>query len=330
MVAPGQPYAYPSPYPGAVVAPSPLVFVPAPPLPSYEWKAIVDALFLERSSGGSKLLGQSYFTAGANPAVADTLYSDDVYFPLEAGLRLEVSRRFDDFTLSATYWGLQQWSVGDAIYGGPVQGDFILAYSPYLQIPALVGGLDDTLGYTYNCKIHNVELNALFHLNPSSSYTEVNWLVGARYVYLADSLSLTGIDDQSGASEWLTCSTTNNLIGGQTGFLLIHGWSRFQWELGVKVGVMANIYRQHASDTAGNAPAGFVQFNVPNSGSGLSGLFEVSVAVCYRLTENLGFRLGYQFYDFTGLALAPRQLDSFGHGGNLALDGVSAGLQATW
>ena len=97
MVAPGQPYPYgyppPGPYSGPVIM-SPPVLVPAPPLPSYQWSALVDALFLERSSGGSIPLG-TY-----EPVPVNGLYSDDSPFPLEAGIRLEISRKFDnDITL---------------------------------------------------------------------------------------------------------------------------------------------------------------------------------------------------------------------------------------
>jgi hypothetical protein len=298
--------------------------VPAPPLPSYQWGVTADALFLERSSGGSVPLGYTYFNTASAP-LADQLYSDDVVFPLEAGLRLEISRRFDNnMTLAATYWGLQQWSVGNAIYGDPV-GETILAYSPYLQLPSFY----TSLGYTYGSQIHNVEFNALYRLNPDDPYWEVNWLCGVRYVYFADNFSLTGID--SSATESLNSNTTNNLIGAQTGLFFVRGWSRFQWEAGLKVGLMANIYHQHATDTASDGSGDATVFSDnSNSGSGLSALFEVSVGVRYRLTDNLGLRLGYQVYDITGLALGPRQLGSFGHGGNVCLDGLSLGLQANW
>ncbi len=325
MVAPAQPYPYPYP-PGPYAGP--VVMVPAPPLPSSEWKAAVDALFLERSSGGSILLGSSYLNAGAQPLVAN-LYSDDVDFPLAPGLRLEISRKFDNnITLAATYWGLQQWSVGDTIYGGSV-GGAVLISSPYMQLPTF----DNLLGYTYSSQIENVEFNALIRLNPCDSYSELNWLWGVRYVYIADSLAMTGVDDASGTTEWLNSNTTNNLLGLQTGLLFVRGWSRFQWEAGLKIGLMANMYRQHFSDTAADAagiPAGFTPYDLSNNACGLSALFEVSVAACYRLTDNFGLRFGYQFYDITGMALAPRQLSSFGHGGNLALDGLSVGLQAAW
>jgi hypothetical protein len=341
MVAPGQPYPYLYPPPGPyaspqVVSPPPMELVPVPPLPSNLWSVAVDALFLERGSGGSMPLGYTYYNSASKlpPALpTDNLYSDDVPFPLVAGLRLEISGKLDNnITLAATYWGLQQWSVGRTIYGDPYQ-DTVLAYSPYLQLPTLLTGLDNLLGYTYNSQIENVEFNALFRLNTYNPYWQLNWLWGARYVYFADQFTLTGVDNLNSATEQLGCNTANNLVGAQTGLLFLYGWSRFQWEAGLKVGLMANIYHQHATDTASDpsgTPSGFTPYDISNNGCGLSALFELSLAARCRLTDNLWLRLGYQFYDIGGLALAPRQLDGFGHGGNAALDGFSLGLQATW
>ncbi len=342
MAAPGQPYppyVYPSPGPYAapvVVSPPAMELVPVPPLPSYLWSASLDALFLERSSGGSIPLGYTFYNPGSKLPQAlptDSLYSDDVSFPLAAGMRLEISGKLgNDITLAATYWGLQQWSVGRTIYGDPYQ-DTVLAYSPYLQLPTLLYGLDNSLGYTYNSQIENVEFNALFRLGSDNPYWRLDWLWGARYVYFADQFALTGVDTLNSASEQLAYSTTNNLIGGQTGLLFTYGWSRFQWEVGLKAGLMANIYQQHGTDAASEPagiPPGFIPYDIANSGCGLSALFEVSLAARYRLSDYLWLRLGYQFYDITGLALAPRQLDGFGHGANVALDGFSLGLQATW
>jgi hypothetical protein len=337
--APAYPYAYPppGPYAGAeIVAPPPLVLAPAPPMPPYSWSVALDALFLERTSGGSIPLGYTYVnTAQTSPANVPTgsIYSDDVYFPLAAGLRLEVSRKLDDgITLSATYWGLQQWSVGETLYADPYQ-DTVLAMSPFLQLPYLLKGLDNSLSYNYASQVDNLEFNARFALNPHDPYWQLDWLAGIRYVYFADQFSLTGIDSLNNASETLAYSTTNHLIGAQIGLLFTQGWSRFQWEAGLKAGLMANIYGQHGTDTASQPPgipSGFVPYDISNSGCGLSALIEFSLAARYRLTENLWLRLGFQVYDITGLALAPRQLDGFGHGANVALDGLSLGLQATW
>ena len=71
MVVPGQPYPYLSAPRSlcrpVVVSPPMAVLVPAPPLPTYEWSAAVDALFLERSSGGSIPLGYTYYNASHLP-----------------------------------------------------------------------------------------------------------------------------------------------------------------------------------------------------------------------------------------------------------------------
>jgi opacity protein-like surface antigen len=94
------------------------------------------------------------------------------------------------------------------------------------------------------------------------------------------------------------------------------------------VGLLANIYHQHGSDTS-DYTTGFTPSDLSNSGSGVSALFEVSVGARYRINDNLWLRVAYQLYDITGLALAPQQLGGFGHNGNVAFDGVSIGLQAT-
>jgi hypothetical protein len=246
---------------------------------------------------------------------------------------LELSRKLtDNVTLSATYWGLQQWSVSNAIYGDP-NNDTVLAYSPYLQLPTLLNGLDDTLGYTYESQIENVEANFLYRVGSQGPYWQFQWLWGVRYVNLSEQFTLTGIDDANAAVENLSSSTTNNMLGLQAGLLFVRGWDRFQWETGLKVGLMANMYRQHVTDMAsepGGTPGGFMPYDVSNNGCALAGMFELTLAAKFRLTDNLWLRLGYQVYDFTGLALAPRQLSDWGHGGNVAFDGLSIGMQATW
>ena len=339
MVVPGQSYPYvyptPSPYGPPLMSEPRVVVVPAQPAPPYHLSASVDALFLERSSGGSVPLGYAAYSQ-SSPAMAG-LYSDDTLFPLEAGLRLELSRKFDNnITLSATYWGLQQWSVGDAIYGDAYDFAYpVLNYSPYLKLssPANLNGFDDSLSYTYRSQIQNVEFNAMYRLNSFNPYCELNWLVGARYVYFSDGLTLTGVDDYYQATEQLTSNTTNNLVGVQTGLQFTHGWARFQWDFGFKVGLMANLYQQQKTDTAsevGGLPAGYNPYDVSNKSSDLSALFEVTLGARYRLSDNLWLRLGYQVYDITGLALAPKQLGGYNHTGNVCLDGFSIGLQATF
>ena len=235
----GQPYrSYP--YAGPVAVPPGAVLVPimpAPPLPSYRWSVSLEALWLERSVGGSVPLGYTtYNPASGSPQLLpeDSLFSDDVLFPLATGLRFQVSRRLDERTaIDATYWGLQQWSVGRAIDGDPQQWS-VLAFSPWLQTPDILGGLDDTLEYRYKSEIHNVEVNQRFKLNPDDFYWTLHWLWGARYLTLSDDFTLAGLDT-TGVSETLESRTVNNLMGLQTGLHLVRGWDRFQLETAGKI-----------------------------------------------------------------------------------------------
>ena len=295
------PYADPTPnplVPPAVVPPQAAGPILAPPGTACEWSATLDALFLERSSGGSIPLGYTFYnTVSQLPAAlpAGSLSSGDTRFPFEAGLRLEISRKFDnDVTLAASYWGLQQWSSGGAVYGDPAQ-ETVLAFSPYLQLPTLLNGLDNSLRYTYASHVENEELNAVVRLNLSDPSWEIDWLSGVRCVNLADHFTLTGSDDLNHAGEELDYHATNNLVGMQSGLFLARGWSRFQCEAGLKFGLMANIYRQRAADTASGSPgipAGFVPYDISHGGCGLSALFDVSLGARYRISDNFALRLG--------------------------------------
>ncbi len=223
-------------------------------------------------------------------------------------MRFQVSRQLTDRTaIDATYWGLQQWSVSRAIYADPYDWT-VWAYSPWLQLPGL-DSLDDTLAYTYKSQVNSVEVNERIKLNSESFYWNLSWLWGVRYMNLSEDLRLDGWDS-SGYSEDLRSRTVNNLVGLQTGVQLVRGWERFQMETAIKAGLLANTYSQHGTNTAtdslGNVPDGFVPLDSTHNGTGLSGLFEFSLAGRCRLTQALWLRLGYQFYCVTGLALAPR------------------------
>ncbi len=145
---PVQPYPPQPPYappPGPTRVPRPWLAIPAEPPP--RWTISADVLALERTVGNSVLLGVE------RGAYQDNLYSDDAQFPLEAGLRLQASTWINDrIGIDATYWGLQQWSVGRTMYADPVYNT-VLAYTDLLQISALDHGLNNTLGYTYTSTV---------------------------------------------------------------------------------------------------------------------------------------------------------------------------------
>jgi hypothetical protein len=334
--APGQ-YP-PGPYaPGAPPPPgsAPWVVQPVivPPIASSQWSVSADALWLERDAGGSTPLGFTFVNPNSTsfPALpTDVLRSDDVLFPLAAGVRLQISRRItDSAAVEATYWGLQQWSVGRAIYGDPY-GQTVLADSPWLQLPSLLGGIDNYLGYTYSSQVQSAEINERLRLGPEWPYGNFHWLWGFRYFYLSDHLTLTGADSSS-AYEDLDSQTKNNLVGMQAGLQWVRGWERFQLSGEAKIGLMANVYTQRETDSgSGTLPNGFTPFDVSHNGTDLAALFELSLLARCRITPYLWLRLGYQFYCVTGVALAPRQLAAWDRAGTVGLDGLSLGVEGTW
>lgn len=329
---PGGPPTY-TPAPGPVVGPYPIERNEGP-----RWIFSADALFLERSVGSSIFLGQTVYNPGSgNPQAlpTDTLYSDDELFNLETGVRLQFGRRFtDDIAVDAIYWGLQQWSVGRNIYGDPA-GDSVLAFSPWTQTDALIDGFNNSLGYTYKSQVNNFELNERIMLNEHDPYHSLAWLWGFRYFQMSDNFTLSGSDLDTGDYENINWRTQNELVGLQAGLQWTRGWDRFQIVTEGKAGLFANFYNQkgnnlNSSGVTEGSPAGFVPFDVSHDGTDLAGLFELSVLARYRLNEFLWLRLGYQGYCVTGLALGPRQLGGFSHGGTVAFDGPSIGLEASW
>jgi hypothetical protein len=344
MTAPQAASTSDSPPPGSLLIDPPAQSPPPayqrtitiPATPHSWWTASAEALWLERSVGSSVPLGFTAYNyaSHAPPAVPlFDLYSNDVFFPLQTGVRLQIGGRISErSSIEATYWGLQQWSVGGTIYGDP-DGETVLASSPWLQTPALVGGLDDFLGYTYASRVDNAEINQRITIHDYDPYFTFSWLWGFRYFRLSDDFTLSGSDILTGYYENLNYRTTNNLVGMQLGLQWERGWGGFQLISEAKVGLLANFFTQHGSDVSGGTAgslAGFTPFDVSHSGSDLSALFELSIAARWRVSQYLWVKAGYQVYCVTGLALGPRQLGGFSHNGTVALDGLSLGLEASW
>ena len=325
LVGPAQPaYGGPAPWLGD---PSPgLGLIPGPGNP--RWDVSVDALWLTRDTGKSVLLGYSQYNDSSHASAAvqpDSLWSDDELFPMTPGARLQLVGRINDrMTIETTCWGFHDWSIGRTIYGDPA-GESVLAHSTWLQMP----DIDDTLGYTYSSQISNVELNQRFRLLSFDPYRGLAWLWGVRYLHLADDLTLTGSDQWTGGHEVLEWQTKNNLIGAQLGLQWAWGCDRFQLSTEAKVGLFANAYSQHGTDSA-TAVDGFQPFDVSHNGTDLAALFELSILLRVRVTSCAWLRLGYQYYGVTGVALGPGQLADYDAAGSVGFDGLSLGAEVTF
>jgi hypothetical protein len=325
---PPQQYApVPQPYSPAVpwfAEPSPgLGLIPG--TADLKWDVAVDAFWLSRDTERGTLLGLSdYYRPGAQHASrVHGLWTDDEVFPLEPGLRFQLVGRLNErMTIESVYWGLQNWSIGRTIYADPGPGT-TLSTSAWLQAPYF----DDSLGYTYASKVHNVEANHRIKFFTDDPYRSLSWLWGVRYFGLTDDLSLFGTNTSPAISETLDWQTTNNLVGMQLGLNWTFGSNRFQLSTEAKAGLYANFYSQQGTDTI--VGAGWQSSDTLHSGTSLAAVFELSVMLRYHLTSCMWVRAGYQYCGVTGLALGPRQLSGFDSDGTANFDGLLVGLEIT-
>jgi hypothetical protein len=338
-VPPSQP-VYQQPAPSYVVVPAQPAYqlAPwlAPPSPSLglvpgasnpHWDVSIDALWLDRDTGRSFPLGYSDYNPASHARQAvrsDSIWTDDVWFPLAPGLRLQVIGRItDQMAIEATAWGLQDWSIGRTIYGDPA-GETTLAHSDWLQMP----DIDNSLGYTYHSEVANVEINQRFKLCSLDPYRAFSWLWGVRYFHMTDGLTLDASDLWTDAYETLDWQTKNDLVGMQLGVNWTWGTDRFQLSTEAKIGLFANIYSQHGVHTATGVDD-FEPFDKSHGSTDLAAMFEFSLLLRYRVAQSLWLRAGYQFYGVSGLALAPRQLADYDADGSVGFNGLSLGVELT-
>ncbi len=333
--------------PAYVAAPSPAyatvpsidgtTVFPATPMPTIgsRWIFSAEAIWLERMDNSGVILGNTVTDYGSGLGyVTEILTSTDVCFPLDAGVRLQAGYRLSDQnSVELTYFGLQQASVGRTIYGDPV-GNSVLAYSPWTQTDAIIGGFNNSLGYSYSSRVNNAEINQRIVLTGGPAWT-IAGLWGVRFVQVADKFNLNGSDTSTGDFENLDIRAANNLIGPQIGAEWTSYWNRFQLTSGVKAGVFANFSSAsfsnlNSSGVISGNPAGFFPVDQSAHATNVAGLVEFTLMARYRVTEHFWLLGGYQTYYLGGLALGPRQLASFDHSGGLSLSGPSVGLETNW
>lgn len=299
------------------------------------WMFSAEAIWLERMDTTSVILGNTVTDYGSGLGyVTDILTSTDECFPLEAGVRLEAGYRFNDRnSLEATYFGLQQSTVGRTIYGDPV-GNTVLAYSPWTQTDYIIGGFDNSLGYTYTSRVNSAEINQRIVAAAGPAWSLAG-LWGVRFMQVADRFNLNGTDSSTGDFENLDIHTANDLLGPQIGVAWSSFWNRLEITSELKAALFANFSSASFSnlDSSGvisGNPPGFVAVDQSAHTTNVAGLLELSILARYRVSEHIWLRGGYQSYFLDGLALGPRQLAAFDHHGGLTLDGPSVGVETNW
>jgi hypothetical protein len=263
-------------------------------------------------------------------------------FPLEVGMRLTLGRYLTDCTaIEAGFFGANFWDQRVSTPYSP-SASGVGPFSPYWGTG---GGVFDTSAFSnsnqqtavWQSNFDSAELNIRHWILPSTSL-----VFGIRYVNVDDQLQLSAFNDTSnnnaGESAFYRASTTNNLIGVQTGFEYTHelGTRWFFLSAEAKGGAFANFANQtnvlfNTGTTDNQRSASDVQF---------SSLIDLSVGVTALLGDHCTIRGGYALLFLDGLALAPDQLDTnptmsnsrnfIADKGSMTLQGPFIGTEIVW
>jgi hypothetical protein len=285
------------------------------------WVATAEALLLQRSTAGSQ---QLLYDPGAS---AGLLSASNLDFSLNAGPRLTLRRDGPaGMGLELIYFGIDGWqSSADFPNSAFTYGVGNLAIDKTMTVPVSDARFQDT------SRIYSGEINLRYAWN--------DWLTplaGLRWVEFEDRYAVNGTDYQFSAPFTDVVRGHNHLYGAQIGLDACwwDGSRRFQVDFWGKAGLYGAAAAQDNDyqDTVRSFSASAVA-------SSLSFLGEVGLTGCYRFTDHLAVRGGYQVMWLTGLALAPAQIPAtdFGAGqagvdtsGSLFCQGANAGLELVW
>jgi hypothetical protein len=314
----------PAGYPGAglVETPCPAAAADCP----NRCTITVDSLWLDRNYNSHNFLGQT--VAAPFGAPVNTLYPSGAV--LHPGARLQLTYLLtDELAIEAIYFGLQQWTSSNSITADPLLG--IVAISPYTQSDKLLGGFDQSLGYSYSSRLNNGEINFRAPVAQRGRWTRDN-LLGVRYIQFNESFNLNGQDAFFNVAENINTHTSNSMLGTQVGTALRTNWDKWQLNMTGKAGLFTNFISQRVSNlnstgvTAG-FPPGFIPISTGRTSTDVAGVLDFSAIATYRINNNFALRGGYQLLYLAGVALGSQQMAGFSHGGDVFLHGPSAGLE---
>ena len=282
-----------------------------PPL----WFAHADGLFLFRDPQG----GATFARLGpSGPDVLSTSAFDDEF---SAALRATVGRSLGDwYRVEGSFFGTHSWSDTafvrntDANGGGGVGN----LYSPFSDFgnPAAIVGLDynDFASIEFSSRLTNAELNIRRRLVAQPGLWEASFLVGVRYVDVAESFGYHTTSTTPGpatSSNDYRISTGNQMIGVQLGFLtqfLVRPrmWINFELKGAMLANDVSMNYRLDRVDNVGTASV-FIGSDQKNRTAFLG---ELVLEYNYHFAPHWTFRAGYNAIWITGLALAVDNFNS--------------------
>ncbi len=304
---------------------------------SSRWWVQADVLVWDRIGYGCDRVLAVDLDSGV-PGEDTVLSAGDLGFSMEPGYRLLFGYRPNPcrtkgccYSWEFSYFGVNGWT-----------GSGVAAGDQNLAIPGILGFATnnflfaDEIRAVYRSRLHNLEANCIKSCC-SDCRTQLDFLLGFRFIALNEDFSLIGTDLLEGTSSY-DVSTNNYLYGLQMGGRMTQWMGPWAVRVTGKAGLMLNDAGQRQTVT--DFPDDFVVRQVPRvSGNSAAMLGEIELTLMRRITNVWSIRGGYSVLGLGGLALAPDQLDftltpTSGTGlatnGFALFHGAHVGLEAVW
>lgn len=329
-----------------------------------------EILFLERTNCSSD---QPVIVQTEDAIPVGTVFStSDLDFDFDPAVRVVLGRRLHNgWAIEGSYLGLCDADASEFIVA-PSEDPTIasaLTFPGALASGANVFADMNRIWVDYSSALHSAELNFVHccgccttsghNKNDCSSKGDcgagnmrcrtVEWLVGFRYLNLAERLNIYAERDQQTGGGTVEVEfpgvydirTSNNLFGPQIGARARRWGTKWGWEAAGKAGIFGNAAHQEQSVIDyPDFPESFPLRPETSAADGqVAFVGELNLTAIYRLSDVWNLRAGYNLIWIAGVALAPDQLDFSGtlpageqlsSNGSVFLHGVSCGMEARW
>ena len=308
------------------------------------WYVVADAIALKRNQFGSVPF------ASLNDRTNVVLSTQPRDFPFRYGMRLLVGRTLTPWLrVEGLYFGLTNWretvAVRDATpntLGGT--GNLLSRISDFGNPPITGVDFNNLATLNLTSALDNAEIN-LRHRLMTPPCMEVSFLVGMRFINIrehADYFTSANVPTPTGATNLVSTSTANNLLGAQLGGTLnVPIYDAWWIGLDLKGALSANSANQHTAFTNTGIGPGTQTFR---GGKGLttsSLVGDLGLALNCQCTEHIACRMGYQALFVNGLSLASENVErnfdiltlgpaNLAHRGQVVYHGPHLGIMVVW
>jgi len=164
----------------------------------------------------------------------------------------------------------------------------------------------DEVKMSFDTSLHSIELNVLFPPWSLNECTQLRGLVGQRFILIKDDMELQSHDDVTDPDDISSLFVdTDNFLGGLQAGLGLH-WQPCSW-FGLFTNVNTGIYYAHIAHEIRfkEFDGDHDKWDSSESDQTLGFLGEARIAGEFRVTNNIGIRVGYMllYLSETGRAL---------------------------